>query len=198
MGYAKLDLGSIKKKTLSSSKVKNAILSKATKTVQKEKAKLIDSFNSHPVTQEIEAGVAAKNSSGTLGGYGNLFSFIGFQAGANPTEPIKDLLNQIDIKNIKQVDNGYDVTVKYPSLAEVKSASPLPFENGRSWVEGIEKGISGFTQYIYKKFLSGRSKQGVQSDYDVRGGNFKKTNYLFSMLKTFSKNIRGGNDDYSV
>lgn len=198
MGYAKLDLGSIKKKTLSSSKVKNAILSKATKTVQKEKAKLIDSFNSHPVTQEIEAGVAAKNSSGTLGGYGNLFSFIGFQAGANPTEPIKDLLNQIDIKNIKQVDNGYNVTVKYPSLTEIKSASPLPFENGRSWVEGIEKGISGFTQYIYKKFLSGRSKQGVQSNYDVRGDSFQKTKYLFSMLKTFSKNIRGGNDDYSV
>lgn len=198
MGYTKLNLDSIRKKTLSSNKVKNTILSKATKTVEKEKAKLIDSFSSHPVTKEIEEGAGARNSSGTLGGYGNLFSFIGFQAGSSPTEPVKELLNEIQIKNIKQVDKGYDVTVKYPSQAEVKAASPLPFENGRSWVEGIEKGISGFTQYIFKKFLAGRSKEGLQSKYDVRGANFQKTNYLFSMLKTFSKNIRGGNDDYSV
>jgi len=198
MGYVKLDLKGIRKKVLSSPEVKDLFLSEANKKVNEEKNKLIQNFNSHPVTQEIEAGPLAKNSSNTLGGYGNLFSFVGFESGSTPTEPVKDLLNKIEVKNIKQVDKGYDITVAYPSQSEIKAVSPLPFEGGKSWVEGIEKGISGFTQYVYKKFLSGRSKQGVQAGSNVRGDSFQKTKYLFSMLKTFSKNIRGGNDDYSI
>ena len=39
---------------------------------------LIKQFESHPVTKEISGGSSSSNVSGTLGGYGNLFSFIGF------------------------------------------------------------------------------------------------------------------------
>ena len=44
--------------------------------IEKAHARLVDEFVNHPVTKEIEGGVTASNQSGTLGGYGNLFSFI--------------------------------------------------------------------------------------------------------------------------
>lgn len=191
MGYAKLDINKIRGKALSSKKAKDKAFEKAEKKVEKEKYNLINAFENHPVTKEIQAGPTASNTSGTLGGYGNLFSFIGFEANSDPISPIKEILNEIEAKNIKVNDGGYSVTVKYPSQNEIKNATPLPFESGKSWVLGIEDGISGFTKYIYTKFLSGRSKQGVQSDKAKGVGTFKKQNYLNSLLQDFIKNIKG-------
>ena len=54
---------------------------------QKIKRETIQEFDEHVVTREIEGGVNAENISRTLGGRGNLFSFIGFDANANPTLP---------------------------------------------------------------------------------------------------------------
>ena len=191
MGYTKLDIKSIRNKVLSSTKAKEKALDKAEKKVEKEKNKLIEAFDDHEVTKEIAAGPKASNTSGTLGGYGNLFSFIGFEANTDPIAPVKELLNEIEVKNIKVNADGYSVSVKYPSQNEIKKATPLPFENGRSWAAGIEDGISGFTQYIYTKFLDGRSKQGVQSEKAKGVGSFKKQEYLNSLLQDFIKNIKG-------
>lgn len=191
MGYTKLDINKIRGKALSSKKAKDKALEKAEKKVDAEKSKLIDAFDNHEVTKEIAAGPKASNTSNTLGGYGNLFSFIGFEANTDPIAPVKDLLNEIEVKNIKVNADGYSVSVKYPSQNEIKKATPLPFENGRSWAAGIEDGISGFTQYIYTKFLDGRSKQGVQSEKAKGVGSFKKQEYLNSLLQDFIKNIKG-------
>lgn len=191
MGYTKLDIKSIRNKVLSSTKAKEKALDKAEKKVEKEKNKLIEAFDNHEVTKEIAAGPKASNNSGTLGGYGNLFSFIGFEANSDPITPVKELLNEIEVKNIKKNGDEYRATVKYPSQSEIRKATPLPFEAGRSWAEGIEKGISGFTQYIYTKFLSGRSKEGLQSDKAKGSGSFKKQDYLNLLLQDFIKNIKG-------
>ena len=191
MGYTKLDIKSIRNKVLSSTKAKEKALDKAEKKVEKEKNKLIEAFDDHEVTKEIAAGPKASNTSGTLGGYGNLFSFIGFEANSDPITPVKELLNEIEVKNIKKNGDKYRATVKYPSQSEIRKATPLPFEAGRSWAEGIEKGISGFTQYIYTKFLSGRSKEGLQSDKAKGSGSFKKQDYLNLLLQDFIKNIKG-------
>ena len=191
MGYTKLDIKSIRLKALSSTKVKEKALEKAEKKVSQEKNKLIEAFDNHEVTKEIAAGPKTSNTSGTLGGYGNLFSFIGFDAGSDPITPVKELLNEIEVKNIKKNGDEYNVTVKYPSQNEISKVTPLPFENGRSWALGIEKGISGFTQYIYTKFLDGRSKQGVQSDKAKGLGSFKKQDYLNLLIQNFINNIRG-------
>ena len=191
MGYTKLDIGKIRGKALSSKKAKDKALEKAEKKVGEEKSILIQEFNNHEVTKEIAAGPKASNTSGTLGGYGNLFSFIGFEANSDPITPVKEILNEIQVKNIKFNGERYEASVKYPSQNEIKKTTPLPFENGRSWAAGIEDGISGFTQYIYTKFLDGRSKEGVQSDRAKGVGSFKKQDYLNSLLQDFIKNIRG-------
>lgn len=191
MGYTKLDINKIRGKALSSKKAKDKALEKAENKVDREKSKLIYEFDNHEVTKEIAAGPKASNTSGTLGGYGNLFSFIGFDAGSDPISPVKELLNEIEVKNIKFNGDNYYATVKYPSQNEFAKVSPLPFENGKSWVVGIEKGISGFTQYIYTKFLAGKSKEGVQSNKRSNSGSFKKQDYLNSLLQDFIKNIKG-------
>lgn len=193
MGYSKFDVKSIKVKALRSQKAVDSAFKKANKMVDKEKNNLINEFDGHPVTKEIAEGPTAKNSSGTLGGYGNLFSFIGFNSSSNPIEPIKSLLNTISLKSVKFNANkgNYEGSVKYPSHEEIKSASPLPFESGRSWIDGMEKGISGFTKYIYKKFTAGRSGEGLQTDWEMRSGNFHKTPYLLALLAKFKDNIKG-------
>ena len=193
MGYTKLDINKIRGKALSSKKAKDKAFEKAEKKVQVEKSRLIDAFDNHEVTKEIAAGPKASNTSGTLGGYGNLFSFIGFDAGSDPITPVKEVLNEIEAKNIKLNGDQYSVSVKYPSQNEISKVTPLPFENGKSWAIGVEKGISGFTQYIYTKFLDGKSKEGIQSDKRSNSGSFKKQDYLNSLLQDFIKNIKGNN-----
>ena len=193
MGYTKLDINKIRGKALSSKKAKDKAFEKAEKKVQVEKSRLIDAFDNHEVTKEIAAGPKASNTSGTLGGYGNLFSFIGFDAGSDPITPVKEVLNEIEAKNIKLNGDQYSVSVKYPSQNEISKVTPLPFENGKSWAIGVEKGISGFTQYIYTKFLAGKSKEGLQSDKRSNSGSFKKQDYLNSLLQDFIKNIKGNN-----
>ena len=44
--------------------------------VEDEQKKLLEEFERHPVTVEISGGTSATNISGTLGGHGNLFSYI--------------------------------------------------------------------------------------------------------------------------
>lgn len=191
MGYTKLDIKSIKRKALDTKKAKDLAFAKAQEKVGEEKNKLINEFDNHEVTKEIAAGPKAANTSNTLGGYGNLFSFIGFESGSDPISPIKELLNQIQVRNLKSDGKNFKATVKYPSQNEIKTVTPLPFEEGRSWSEGIEKGISGFTQYIYRKFLLGRSKEAFQSEKAKGVGTFRKKPYLNSLLENFVNNIKG-------
>ena len=63
------------------------------KSFQLVKNKMIVEFLNHPVTIELKGGIEAKNISGTLsGGSGNLFSFIGFDSGDDPTDKIEKIL----------------------------------------------------------------------------------------------------------
>lgn len=198
MGYARINKKSITDKILRSKKAHQAAEEKAKKIMLREKKELMQAFDNHPFTQEIEAGAKADNISGSLGGYGNLFSFIGFVSRTKPVAKVRSLLQNIDIYSSKLVKEKYYVTVKYPSQDEIRKASPMPWENGLSWVEGLEKGISGFTDYIYKRFIKGRSKEALQSEGRNRSGNFQKRDYLFSMLSVFAKRIKGGKGDYPV
>ena len=68
--------------------------------------------------------------------------------------------------------------------------TPLPFENGRSWLYGIESGISGFGAYMYKKWKTSRSGHGIQVDKKLRSGSFRNTQYFSNMLLKFVTRIR--------
>ena len=59
-----------------------------------KKQQLISDFENHSVTREIKQGPSSSNISGTLGGYGNLYSFIGFEKGSRPVEPVRQALDR--------------------------------------------------------------------------------------------------------
>ena len=88
-------------KRSSSAKLKNGLKDKSGKLIYKkfesEKKRMIQQFLMLPVTRELLAGPQARNISGTLGGYGNLFTFIGFESGSDPISPIVSLLEKTQI-----------------------------------------------------------------------------------------------------
>ena len=48
---------------------------------------------------------------------------------------------------------------------------------------------SGFSNYLYKRFIEGRSKEALQTENRVRGGSYKKTRYLSEMINNYIKNM---------
>lgn len=192
---AKLNMASIKKKLNSAKKTELKIEKTVNKIFNESKIQFIEDFNEHPVTKEIEQGPKGSNISSTLGGVGNLFSFIGFDKTSNPTSEVRAFLLQnfklSRPKKIQKADKAsFEYTIRYPGLEDLKKISPMPWEGGRSWVSAIERGISGFSNYMYKKFVEGRSGEGLQTDNKVRGSNYKPTKYMSEIIADFVKNLR--------
>lgn len=156
----------------------------------KIKREMLAEFRAHPVTVEIKAGPFAENSSGTLGGYGNLFSFIGFDEGDSPTDNIEGLLNLSRIEYSKATKDGFIMRIYIPSKQEIFSETPMPWASGRSWAEGIEKGISGFGQYLNKESSFSRSGEGIQTNGVIRKGRFKNTPYISALLNKYFKRFQ--------
>ena len=183
------------------SDVQNALKRQAPKALRRDlekeakrkfkriKAEMIKEFLSHPITQEIMEGPNAPNISGTLGGVSNLFAFIGFDAGNQPVAPILERLEAVDIiynKEYKEKGIGVSFNVFLPTAEDIFAITPLPWATGRSWAEGIERGISGLGYLLRKS--GGRSGAAVQSRVNkVRGGGFQNTPYISSFIKRYKK-----------
>ncbi len=150
------------------------------------KSKMIKEFLSHPVTVEIKDGIDAKNSSGTLGGITNLFSFIGFNAGDDPTKSIENLLQSTNFRFEGTGIRTIKFKVELPTARDIFDATPMPWAAGRSWARGIESGISGLGYYL-KVSKNSRSGLGIQSPKKVRkkGVKFKNTKYISDLIKRY-------------
>ena len=118
------------------------------KSFQKKKNEMIAEFLNHPVTIELKSGIISQNIRGTLGGDGNLFSFIGFQSGDDPIGPILKKLQEISFEQDGVSIRKINYRVNMPLAAEIFAETPLPYFSGRSWAKGIETGISGLGFYL--------------------------------------------------
>jgi len=182
------------------SDVQNALKRQAPKALRREfekkaklefkkiKAEMIKEFISYPVTQEIMEGPSASNISGTLGGVSNLFAFIGFDAGDQPLAPILERLEAVDIiynREYKEKGIGVSFNVFLPTAEDIFAITPLPWATGRSWAEGIERGLSGLGYLLRKN--KGRSGAAIQTSVKVRGGRFQNTPYISSFIKRYKK-----------
>jgi hypothetical protein len=179
----------------------SSVESKARKEAEKEinrlRLELVEDFSSHPVTLEIENGADATNESLTLNGIGNLTTYIGFSPGDNPTQPVKEILNTVAITSSepKKKSSASDITFEFdviaPSIEEIENVGKLPFEQGNSWIKGIESGISGFGAYIYgKMFKNSRSGKGLQSRTSFRQGAFRPVKYMSEIMNRFYSKIK--------
>ena len=173
--------------------IKTAALEIAESKLSDSRKNFLREFSSHPVTVEIEAGENSRNSSGTLGGYGNLFSFIGFSSGSKPTEVVKNLINKIRLirkSYVRPEKNG--VLIKFnvfsPKKSDFEDSTPIPWATGRSWLSGIERGISGLGYFISRDGI-GRSEGGQQADNKIRQSFFKNVSYFSKIYSDFYKKL---------
>ena len=187
----KINMNSINKRIGSSKKYNNKADELVNEKFKKTKKALMEEFEKHPVTQEIEGGPNSPNISGTLNGYGNLFTFIGFELGSNPINSVRVYL-QTRIALRKKTAKGSSLNKEYsvniPNLESFNFAS-MPWESG-SWVRGIETGVSGFSYYMSKVSLASRSGKAIQIDGKLRSINSSKAvPYMSDILTKFAKRI---------
>jgi len=161
--------------------------SEAKKRFELIKKDLINEFLNHPVTLELLAGASGSNISNTLNGTSNLFSFIGFDSSYDPIQPILSILNSIQITYGGEINMGNKFIVNMPTAEDIFAVTPMPWASGRSWAKGIERGISGLGFLLRKRSSKSRSGQAIQSSVKVRGGKFKNTPYISSLIIKYSK-----------
>ena len=136
-------------KRTNAAKLKNNLKDKSGKLIYKKfelEKGMIQEFLNLPVTKELLAGPQARNISGTLGGYGNLFTFIGFEAGTDPVSPIIQLLEKTQVMfNGLSPRGTTKIRIEMPSAKDIFAITPLPWATGISWAKGIEVGMSGLS-----------------------------------------------------
>lgn len=157
----------------------------------KAKNIFLKDFNKHPVTIEISGGPESANISGTLGGYGNLFSFLGFQENRKPIEEVFEAMENL-FSISRKANNALETNyiISYPSINDLKKYSPLPWAFGGSWISGIEKGIPNFSRYIHDDMIiNSRSGAGIEAKNNVRNAVFIPTSYLTPLLENFKRNL---------
>lgn len=151
------------------------------------KNQLLLEFNNHLITQEIKLGPNGSNISGTLGGNSNLFAFIGFDDNYDPIKPILKILEGIQINFTRDIEIGSLFTITFPEPSDIFDVTPMPWATGRSWAEGIEKGISGLGYLIKNNSSSSRSGAALQSSVKIRTSRYKNTQYISALLKKYKK-----------
>jgi len=178
-------------------KIKKEVEAVAQKKFDSSMEEMIREFNEHPITMELAAGPEAENISGTLSGYGNLFSFIGFHEEEDPVELVRQLLMQFTLGGAKvQKRKGkiiYSFRSQGMTRSEIFARTRLSWI-GKSWLKGIESGLSGLGNYLFyenQDYLSGNSRSGtgVQATKRIRSGGYKPTTYITNILRNFERNF---------
>ena len=194
----KIDNAAIKAKIdkaiANSSSIKRVAYNKAYGIFKSARRAMLREFDRHPVTQEILAGPQGTNISGTLDGYGNLFSFIGFHEGDHPIEPLRALLEQgTTFEQTIYRKGSWYFRISLPSKLAIEEATPMPWEGGNSWAYAVESYISGLSHYMYKQWngANSRSGMGLQLPYENWGGdlNYSGREYITEILRTFRERI---------
>lgn len=176
---------------------------RAERILNKIKKETLKDFDDHVVTKELKGGISSENISETLPGTrsnANLFSFIGFPEGSEPTKIVRESLEQeIGLSHSakkKEVDIGvrFSFKVEAPTLKSLEPKTPMPWESGRSWLRGIQRGISGLGYYLSGRFKApepSRSGGGIQSKRLVRSGAFSPIRYMGEIMEKFKEKIKG-------
>jgi len=153
---------------------------------------MLKTFDSHPITIELEGGPDnQENISGTLDGYGNLYSFIGFYNGEKPTENLRQILDNLTyIKPTVLRNNKFYFKVSTPSKEEIENVTQMPWENGNSWAYEVEGEISGLSHFLYKEWVNSRSSMGIQLKHKyIESISFHGRPYITEILNNFKEII---------
>ena len=156
---------------------------------------LLREFDNHPVTKEIEQGPSGTSS--LLGGRGNFFGFLGFNSGDKPIEILRDSLNDQfkilskkgKVKKASKTSLIYSFDILYPTKTQIYAITPLAWTS-KSWVKGVEKCITNYTQTVFKKSENSRSGVALQTDRKIGFIRFSPTPYVTQMLDKIRKELK--------
>jgi len=151
-------------------------------------------FEFDDVTQEIQGGAGAPNITKSLAGTENLYSFIGFDAnGPDPLEPIRQSLIEGGpsgprLKYIRATQRQfrYEFRVYAPDLENIYRDTPIPWLDGASWADRVEKGIPGLSKYLRRmNTKNSRSGGGIQVKKNIRSAKYRPQPYLRAIFNRF-------------
>ena len=176
--------------------LQRAAYNAAVKKSDKIKKQALDQLNNHIVTQEIEEGPSAKGSS-LLGGVGSLFAFLGFQSNSQPVVILRDALTQFIkvqkgkgiVKKIQKTRFTVEFPIEIPTIEEIYSVTPLAWTT-KSWVKGVEKGITNYTNTIFKDSDGSRSGGAFQSKQKIGFAKFSPTPYITPIINKLKKELK--------
>ena len=106
----------------SSEVVRRSVEKQIQMAFNKIKTAMIREFLNHPVTEEIKNGPDSPNLSGTLNGYGNLFSYIGFYDGDDPIKAVLEEFEKSTIVYSGLVEGGASWKIYIPNKQEIGRA----------------------------------------------------------------------------
>jgi hypothetical protein len=166
---------------------------------------MIKNFLEHPVTLELKAGASnpdTANISETLNGEGNLFGFLGFFQGQDPTFELEDLLSRISCErsSIRKNVIFYKIT-NYPTKKAIESASEMNWGK-TSWALAIETGNfdgdAALSHYIFRSG-AGRSGAGIQvKGYEYSEERFQPRPYISEILEKFQDQVNNSSSKFLV
>ena len=179
-----------------SKSLQNAAYRAAIKKAKETKKEVLKEFDKHEVTQEIKQGPKGR-SSALLGGFGNFFGFLGFEKGSQPISILRDVLDSSftvnrqrgRLKKVAKTTFTVEFDVDIPTDQQIYALTPLPWTT-KSWVKGVEKGITNYSQTVFQErkgrgtLFDSHSRSGVaiQVKRQVNFIKFSSTPYITSIL----------------
>jgi hypothetical protein len=162
------------------------------------KGELFTEILEHPVAQELNVNSALEASSSKYlsGAKGNLYSFIGFRAGYNPSQALIKFLDDTIrfIPATSVVEAARSLRLKncfadFPSRSDFDAAVPLAWQPGLSWPHAIEEGISGLGHYLFIYHEESRSGKGIETPLKVNSLSFTPISFITPILERFKNRL---------
>lgn len=165
---------------------------------------MMNEFRGHAITQELKSGNTASNDSGTLQGHGNLFAFLGFIAGTDPTKELEELLSKVDVEHtLVRYGIIYFRITDFPSETQIRLATRMEWGKRTSWAYAVEtgdfQGDAALSHFIFKSWegKGARSLMGLQvKGYEYTDDEFQPQKYISLILSNFQDRINNANSKY--
>jgi hypothetical protein len=165
---------------------------------------LMRDFFEHEITKELKSQGRTGNISNTLPGHGgDLFAFLGFWAGQDPTFDLEELLMGISIRKTRHAYGVINFRIEnLPTKNRIKDATRMNWGNS-SWVEVVEGGKmdeeASVAHFVFDNFgPPSRSHRGFQTEGDYSDDQFSPKPYMAEILTKFRARINESQSKYLV
>lgn len=164
---------------------------------EREKERMVNEFESHPVTRELES----PSDNSQFLPQGNLVGLFGYDDATSEVDKVRDNLDNTQITFLGRgrilKDGSYIIRARaeVPSIQLLNEETELPWQS-KGLVDAVELGVSGFFRTLFGSgFDNSRSGEGIQTKTKVRDEAFKgvgRGGYLRGILARFAERIRRG------